>query len=224
MKITIPTSLNEIKLHQYQAFLKVSAIEGQTEDFLKHKMIQIFCDVSLKIVMLMSFKDVEEISGKIGSLFTDKNKLINRFKLNGVDYGFVPNLDNITSGELIDLDAYISDWQKMHQAMAVLFRPITKSFSDRYLIEKYEGSDKYSEVLKDMPLDVALGAMVFFWDLGKDLVSSTMSYLAENPEVANIVNKHNLENAGDGTLLSMEQLKETFSDLMKSQNYQYTSF
>ena len=167
----------------------------------------------------MSFKDVEEISGKIGSLFTDKNKLINRFKLNGVDYGFVPNLDNITSGELIDLDAYISDWQKMHQAMAVLFRPVTKSFADRYLIEKYEGSDKYSEVLKDMPLDVALGAMVFFWDLGRDLVNSTMSYLAANPEVANILNKHNLENGGDGTLLSMEQLKETFSDLMKSQNY-----
>jgi hypothetical protein len=112
----------------------------------------------------------------------------------------------------------------MHQAMAVLFRPVTKSFSDRYLIEKYEGSDKYSDVLKDMPLDVALGAMVFFWDLGKDLVNSTMSYLAANPEVANILNKHNLENAGDGTLLSMEQLRETFSDLMKSQSYQFTSF
>lgn len=223
MKINIPTSLNEVKLYQYQEFLKVSSQEDQDVDFLKHKMIQIFCEIDLKLVLMIPFKDVEEITEKISSLFTDKYKLVQRFKLDGVDYGFIPNLDNMLSGEVIDLDAYISDWQEMHKAMAVLYRPVTNKLSDKYQIEKYEGSDKYSDVMRNMPVDIALGAMVFFWDLGKDLMSSTLHYLAENPEVTNIVNRHNLENAGDGMQVSMEQLRETFSDLMQLPSYQYTS-
>jgi hypothetical protein len=222
MKITIPTSLNEIKLYQYQEFLKVSSVEGQDEDFLKHKMIQIFCEVDLKMVLMMSYKDIEEIIGKISSLFSDKYQFINRFKLDGLDFGFIPNLDNMSAGEVIDLDAYISDWQEMHKAMSILFRPVIQKLSDKYIIEKYEGSDKYSDAMRNMPVDIALGAMVFFWDLGKDLVNSTLSYLEGNPEVMNIVNKHNLENDGDGIHLSMQQVRETFSDLMQLPSYQST--
>jgi len=221
MKITIPTSLSEIKLYQYQEFLKVSEQKDQDEDFLKHKMIQIFCGIDLKLVLMMSFSDIEYITEKIGSLFTDKNKFIQRFKLDSVDFGFIPNLDNMSAGEVIDLDSYISDWQQMHKAMAVLFRPVIKKLSDKYIIEKYEGSDKYSDQMRNMPVDIALGAMVFFWDLGKDLVNSTMDYLADNQEVMNIVSKHNSENDGDGMQVSMEQLKETFSDLMQLPSYQF---
>jgi hypothetical protein len=50
----------------------------------------------------------------------------------------------------------------MHKAMAVLFRPIKKKQGTKYLIEDYEGSHKYSELMKEIPLDVVMGAMVFF--------------------------------------------------------------
>jgi hypothetical protein len=186
-------------------------------------MIQIFCGIDLKFVLMMSFKDIEDITGKIGSLFNDKYKLIQRFKLDGLDFGFIPNLDNMSAGEVIDLDAYISDWQKMHKAMSVLFRPVVQKLSDKYIIEKYEGSDKYSDIMKNLPLDIALGAMVFFWDLGKELLNSTMDYLEGNQVIMNIVNKHNLVNVGAGLQVSMQQVRETFSNLMQLPNYQYTS-
>lgn len=223
MKITIPTSLSEIKLHQYQEYLNVSTQADQDEEFLKHKMIQIFCEVDLKLVLMMSFRDVEDITERINQLFNEKYKFIQRVKLDGVDFGFIPNLDNMSSGEVIDLDSYTSDWNEMHKAMAVLFRPVTKKLSDKYVIEKYEGSDKYSDQMRNMPVDIALGAMVFFWDLGKELMNSTMSYLEGNQEIMNTVNMHNLEKDGDGLQVSMQLLKETFLDLMQLQNFQYTS-
>jgi hypothetical protein len=65
----------------------------------------------------------------------------------------------------------------MHKAMAVLFRPIKQKQGSKYLIEEYEGSHKYSERMKNMPLDVVLGAMVFFWNLTSALLNCIPNYL-----------------------------------------------
>jgi hypothetical protein len=159
-----------------------------------------------------------EITASINEMFKVSHKLIPRFKMGGVEFGFIPNLENITQGEFVDLDTYISDWQEMHKAMAVLFRPITKKVNDKYQIEDYNGSITYSEVMKHAPLDVVLGATVFFYHLGNELMKSTLTYLEENPQVQSLMNKHNSENGGDGIALSMLSLKETLDDLMKYQN------
>jgi hypothetical protein len=87
------------------------------------------------------------------------------------------------------------------------------------LIEDYEGTERYAEKMKDMPLDVVLGSVVFFWHLGRELLKSTMDYLVENPQIATL-NKANLEKGGDGILQSMHLLREMLDDLMKLQNYQ----
>ena len=41
--------------------------------------------------------------------------------MRGVEYGFIPNLDDMSFGEYVDLDTYIGDWQNIHRAMAVLY-------------------------------------------------------------------------------------------------------
>jgi hypothetical protein len=53
--------------------------------------------------------------------------------------------------------------------MAVLFRPIKSKVKDLYIIEEYEAADKYSEVLKYMPLDIALRFYAFFLDFAQRL-------------------------------------------------------
>jgi hypothetical protein len=222
LKITIPTKLSEINLKQYQAFLKVAKDNKDTE-FLQQKMLQIFCGVDLKHVSSMRFKDVNDITNNLSNLFTQKTKLINRFTIGSLEFGFIPNLEEMTNGEYMDLDTYITDWDSMHKAMAVLFRPIIKKQKDKYLIEQYNGSITYAEVMEHMPLDVALGAVVFFWDLGNELLSSTMNYLENNKEVQTTLKAHNLANAGDGINLSMPSLKEMFQDLMPLRDYPYTN-
>ena len=213
-KLTIPTSLAEIKLKQYQQFLKVAS-DNDNEDFLQQKAIQIFCGVPLIYVSQMKQKDVNEIASKIIALFSQKPKLINRFKIGDLEFGFIPNLDEMTSGEYIDLDSYISNWQEMHKAMAVLYRPITEKQKDKYLIEPYVSSINYAEVMEQMPLEVALSATVFFWTLGIDLLKSTKNFLEKDKAAMNILKQHNLDKNGDGILQSMDLLRETLEDLMR---------
>jgi hypothetical protein len=221
IELTIPTSLNEIKLAQYQKFLSIVK-DNEESEFLQQKMVQIFCGIDLKDVASIRYKDVVEINQNINNLFTKENKFIQRFKMGGVEFGFIPNLDEMSTGEYMDLDAYITDWDTMHNAMAVLYRPITNKLGTKYNIEEYKGSVTYADVMRHAPLDVVLGAMVFFYNLGNDLLSSTINYLEKNQEVQNILNKHNSENVGDGIQVSMLLLKETLEDLMKFPSYQYT--
>lgn len=218
VKISIPTNLNEIKLSQYQKFLKIVQ-DNEESDFLNHKMVQIFCGVDLNIVDAMRQKDVEDAVNTIGGLFKQMPPLQQKFEMNGTTFGFIPNLDDMSSGEYMDLDGYITNWDDMHRAMSVLYRPIKQKLGEKYLIEDYEGTERYAEQMKDMPLDVVLGSVVFFWHLGKELLKSTMDYLVENPQIATL-NKANLEKGGDGILQSMHLLREMLDDLMKLQNYQ----
>ena len=220
-EISIPTELSEIKLSQYQAFLKI-AKDNDDAEFLNQKMVQTFCNIDLKDVAEIKYKDVLEITESLARMFNVKShKFINRFKLGKVEFGFIPDLDDMTFGEYTDLDSYIGDWDNMHKAMAVLFRPITKKgLNNTYEIEKYNGSITYSDVMKHAPLDVVFGANVFFYNLGNELLKSTMNYLENNKQMQTILQQHNLEKDGVGIHRSMDLLKATLQDLTQSPNYQ----
>jgi len=224
LEISIPTELNEIKLSQYQAFLKI-AKDNTDEEFLHQKMVQTFCGIDLKEVAEIRYKEVIEITESLGRMFDVKShKFINRFKMGGVEFGFIPNLDDMTFGEYTDLDTYINDWEQMHKAMAVLYRPIKKNgLNSTYEIEKYNGSITYSDVMKHAPLDVVFGATVFFYNLGNELLKSTMTYLEKDKEIQNILQQHNLEKDGAGIVQSMLLLKETLSTLIELPNYRLTN-
>lgn len=174
-EITIPTSLNEISLEQYQRFLKSS--EGSNDsEFIKYKMIEIFCLVPLKHVALMKQIDIDNIVESINKLFLEKQKLTQVFQIQlpRVTFGFIPNLENISGAEFADLEQHMSNWETMHKAMAVLYRPIKEMKDDKYTIEDYNGTATYGDVMKLMPVSIALGASLFFYDLGKELSMITL--------------------------------------------------
>ena len=136
IKLTVPTDLSEIRLSQYQKYYKIQE-DNKDESFLATKMIEIFCDISHKDSFRMKLRDVTKVTTILGDMFEQKPQLKRRFVLNGVEYGFIPNLDDMTLGEYVDLDTYISKWDDMHKAMAVLYRPIETSLGNKYTIEKY---------------------------------------------------------------------------------------
>ena len=215
MKLTlnIPESLSEVTLDQYQQWLKV-AEDKEMNNFLQQKMIEIFCGVTLKQVMLIKAKDIESIVVQISELFNQKdNKFIDRFKYQDQDFGFIPKLDDMTFGEYVDLDTYLADWQLMHKAMAVLYRPITFKKKNQYLIEDYETADKYN--MKQMTLDVVFGSMVFFWNLRNELQNHILSYLANQTEVPISQELRDSLKNGAGINLSMDWQMETSSTSMK---------
>jgi hypothetical protein len=221
LKITIPTKLSELNLLQYQKFLSI-AKDNEDSEFLHQKMVQIFCGIDLKDVAQIKYKDVAEITTTISNMFNVKHSFINKFKLGGIEFGFITNLDEMTFGEYTDLDTYITDWDNMHKAMAVLYRPITKKgLNNTYEIEDYKGSATYADVMKHIPLDVCFGATVFFYHLGNELLKATIAYLENNKEIQDILQHQTLELNGDGTVQSMLLLKETLTDLTQLQDYRF---
>ena len=180
LQITIPEKLSEITLSQYQSWLKVA--EGkEITPFLQQKMIEIFCNTTLKKVLMIKATDIDSITNDINKVFKEKPKLITMFKLNEMEFGFIPKLDEMTFGEYVDLDSYLPNWDTMHKAMNVLFRPVTYKKKEQYLVSDYEGSGKYD--LRNMTLDIVFGSIVFFWSLKNELQKHILNYLANQKEV-----------------------------------------
>jgi hypothetical protein len=132
----------------------------------------------------------------------------------------MPKLEDITAGEFIDLDNYLGDWDNMHRAMAVLYRPVTFEKRDRYLIEEYEGSERYAEVMQDAPVDIVIGAMVFFYRLGNELSKRMIVSLEkemQSPQITPL--KQALEENGVGITQFTQSLRVMRQSLTKLQNY-----
>jgi len=218
VNITIPESLKEVTLYQYQRFEKLTT-ENEPSEFVNQKTIEIFCNIELKDVARIRIADVSNLLTHLNDLLQQKPKLTNTFKLGVYEFGFIPKLEDITSGEYIDLETYLSDTQTLHKAMAVLYRPIKTKVKDLYTIEDYEGADKYSEVLKYMPLDIALGSMLFFWTLLNDCVSGLADYIQNEAGQSEQANKLLAKNMV-GINQSMQQLKGMYSTLIPLQNFQ----
>ena len=215
IKIEVPETLSDITLDQYQRYLK--AIDGEhTEDFIKQKTIEVFCNIDFKNLATIEVSSLNRIYNKINNLFNDNYGLITTFKIEGKKYGFIPDLSAMTLGEFIDLDTTISDWESIHKSMAVLFRPIKQKIGKKYLIEDYEGYSK--NLLKEIPLDVALGAFGFFWTLSNELMINTQNYLAKQMDNPTSQQVQDLQSAGVGSHQFTQWQKEMSSNLITLQS------
>ena len=214
LDITIPTDLSEITLRQYKHFLKIQKSQDD-ENFLSAKIIEIFCKVKLEDVMQIKFNDSEYIVNTLTEMFEQKPNLVTKFKLNNKEYGFHPQLDDLTLGEYIDLDTFIGDWENIEKAMAVLYRPVVNKLKDKYTIEEYKvGRD--AEIL-DMPMDAVLSSIFFLWNLGLDLSKTMMNYLDKEQTQA-LTQYLNSQPNGVGITQFTDLLKETLQDMKISLN------
>jgi len=232
IELEVPTTLSDIKLWQYQKYMKIieqnktedAEDEEKINDFLNMKLVEIFCNISLKDVVKIPLKEYNKVLDVLNKAFEEKPKLIQRFNLLDVDMGFVPKLDDITLGEYVDIETNISDWQKMHKAMAVLYRPVNFKAKDKYGIAPYKVNEEIQEAMKDMPLDVAISSMVFFYDLGKELLGAIPKYLKQNMKKEDMQQlETHLQKNGVGINQFMHSLKEMSETSIQLPSFHSTS-
>jgi hypothetical protein len=211
MKIKIPTELKEIKLSQFQKFLKTTK-DSDDVDFVNRQLVGIFCNLSDEQVKSILARDFDYIAETITKTINKTSELIPIFNLDGVEYGFIPKIEDLTVGEKVDIDSNINDWQRMDKVMAVCYRPINYKHKDTYLIDDYKGEEKPL----DVSLDVAIGCVVFFYNLTRDLVIYIPNFLEEavvqNPKVLQVLEKNGL-----GIKTFTQSLEVMFSNLMPLQ-------
>ena len=215
IEINVPTTLNEITLGQYQKFLKI-AENNPDGNFLNAKMIEIFCGISLSDSYKLKMSSVTAITEILSELLESKPKHQEKFTINDIEYGFIPDLNDMSLGEYIDLDNNASNWEQMHVAMNVLYRPIKESRVGKYNIVDYNIST--SENLKDMPLGAAIGSLFFFYNLGMELSRHTILYSNNQQEVEAIQEQLTLERNGVGINQFMLSLTEILQSLKISLN------
>ncbi len=210
--ITVPSKLNDLTLEQYQLFMRLVDKED-SEEFINQKMISIFCKIKLSQVVYFNARSINETVEHLNGMFNDEKKFIHRFELGDKEFGFIPCLEDMSFGEYIDLETNIAEWDSMHKAMAVMFRPITKTKGDKYEIEPYEGTATYSEVMQYAPLDVVMGAMVFFYNLNNELLMATLHSLEVEAIKMDSQKKNSSTSPGDGINLYTQSLEETLRSL-----------
>ena len=187
--------------------------------------------MDLKDSFKIPINTFDNILSHINDCFNEDKPFINRFKMTDaegitVEFGFEPSLDKISYGAFKDAENYMRDVKDLHRLMAVLYRPVIKDISTKhhYRIAEYEGSDNFSEVMKDAPVNVALGMQVFFYRLGTKLSKYTMDSLMEQAKLTtNKEGKQLLEENGEIISRFYASHKTMYEDLTKSQSFHYTN-
>lgn len=105
------------------------------------------------------------------ALSANEAKLEKQMKIGDTLYGLV-SMDQLTIGEFADMDVLMNDplkESKLHQMMAILYRPVTEAKGRYYDVEAYDPiacSRRADDFLK-APLSACLGLINFFLDFAK---------------------------------------------------------
>ena len=161
-------------------------INSQTKSKTKEALdtISVLSDIPAKLIKELKISDVSVILSKIADLQSKANSRFKRIiKVDGVEYGFHPDLSEISLGEYADLETYIQNGieKNLPNIMAVLYRPIVEKKNKLYTITSYDGSGVRvrAEKFKKMKANDVNSSLVFFWHFVKKLSTIMPVYLME---------------------------------------------
>lgn len=177
MKIVLPENISEITLEQFQRYDKLEQRKDLDPFQFNKRKVEIFTSLSYHQLDNVANKDFIELVAQIDLALSKGYEFINRFKIEGLEFGFIPNFDNITAAEFVDTTKYGTEAETLHNLMAIFFRPVTHEDNfDNYKIDNYNGTAKYADIIKQMPMHIVNGALGFFCRLTKELLISTQKY------------------------------------------------
>ena len=228
---TIPETLRDIKLSQWQRYIEILEKNKDAEltGFLEKKLLGIFCEVELKDIDRIGLSVFDNTIQHLSNILNSKPELVKTFKMTGTDdvtveFGLIPNFDKMSYGEFVDLEKYLFVDKDLHRAMAVMYRPVKLKSKGSYLIHDYNGTEYLAEVMKNTPLDVALSARVFFYRLATKLSNFTMAYTLKElqQKQEGRKDKHSVK-SGETIKQYLRSLEKMSEELERLQNYQYTN-
>lgn len=196
----VPQNLSEVTIDKY--IKAINIIDNEDVDLgIMLRLLNLFTGKSIEQLMEYPLAELDKYYQYIAKVLNEKPKFQKTFFLNEKEYGFIPNLEQMNSGEYIDLTNNLG--KDIIASMAVMYRPIIRKFKDVYDIEKYKGTDN-KEIFKNAPISVYLGAQVFFWNLTNDLLKLMPQYLEKELTAEQLAD---LEKNGVG-LLQLNELVE----------------
>jgi hypothetical protein len=215
IEILMPESWADVTLRQYLDLTK--ELENYKEDeeastaILLYKLCGLNPDV-LNSISKASYSVLKNDLAKFMNI--TQMELQRKILVNGIEYGFEPNLSQISYGAYADISKYdtiqIDDnWAKI---MSILYRPIDKINRDTYSIKAYEGKID-NDLFLDVSMDIHFGTLFFFVHLSTDLLVYTLNSTMAT-EVAQLYNTTSLKN-GNPMQQLLNSRMEILQKLMK---------
>ncbi|QDP64656.1 MAG: hypothetical protein Unbinned4585contig1001_20 [Prokaryotic dsDNA virus sp.] len=176
IKRKLPTHWDNITLKQYMSVMKIISNKELKSLSRIVKVIGALTDIDEEDIVRLPVKNINTLGSVMNKfLQTKPNEDLNHIvKLDGVEYGFHPKLSNITFGEWVDIDSYITEGvnDTLHKIMAILYRPIIAKKDGKYRIQEYEPNEESQDLmLNHLTVGDFYGVSVFFSDLGKELLN-----------------------------------------------------
>lgn len=140
------------------------------------------------------------------------------FLFKDTQYGFL-DMSNITLGEFADMDVLKADPQsqkKLHNMMAILYRPAIQITENWMEVEEYDSelATKRAEDFLDLPLKYVYGSLNFFLQVSKYLYENMVDYLIKTEEMTEI-QKEMLQTSSQIMLELLEIGTISFSSVQK---------
>lgn len=189
----LPTSWDEVSIGQYSKLMIAVDKEDSTEIELMVKSLEALADIPGGLLTKVPIKMLREAYNQLKELTsTVPNKELTRvIEIDGVEYGFIPNWDELSLGEFVDLDNYLQDgFNNLDKVFAVLYRPVLKRDGIKYIIEDYNLDNIVNRrklFRERMSIDTLYAALVFFCNIGRKLTENTLSFLEEEIKSQNII-------------------------------------
>ena len=175
-EVIVPTEWKDITIAEFQRYLQIANTKRKTRD---DEIISMFCKIDKKLIKKLQLKQKKLLVDKINKFVNSKNETIleKRIKFKGKQFGFVPNLSKITTGEFVDIEEYGKDINKnLHRIMSVLYREVNREVGEFYSVKPYDPDELEIDKFKDLPMSTTLSAIDFFFRLGRNLLEDLNSY------------------------------------------------
>lgn len=182
--INLPSRWSEVSLGQYFDWRnavsdnqRITAITGLPDDVVRTIPLNDFTTI------LQSFEAV---------ISKPEHDFQTRIQIGKKWYGFIPDLNRITTGEYLDLVTYHDEKNgglksNLLKVMGTLYRPITQSLGGRYQITDYDPQKRaeYLDDIRQMSMLHVEGAMVFFCVLLSELLIDSLGYSSSKTKTQN---------------------------------------
>jgi hypothetical protein len=196
--IKVPNQWSAVTLRTYLNMQKELKAYAEDEDAMTAVMFNHLCKVPVEWIQQLDIQTYTNIKGELASFLGEVELPLQRFIIiDGVEYGFEPNLSNMSYGAYVDISKYdeLAIDDKWAEILSILYRPVTKKNGQYYDIKTYDGNLDADKFL-DLGMHISFGALFFFKDLLKDLLNDTLKSLKDSEGIPHNI-KLILERSGD---------------------------
>jgi hypothetical protein len=182
IQITVPKDWSAVTLNDYIALRRDMDAYKDEPDAQIACLFHHLCHFPVEYLHQLDIDTYIKIKDDILSFIGKVDLPLQRkIKLGDIEYGFEPNLSQMSYGAYVDIAKYekLTIDEQWAEIMSILYRPVIKSVGKLYDIETYQAKID-GKPFMDITMDVHFGALFFLNNLLKDLQNSILKSLTQN--------------------------------------------